>query len=219
MRIILFSDVHADIDACRLVVAWSKRADVVVVAGNLATRNNERLGETVDALADVRVPLLLVPGTTETTAALARAAQDLPNAYVLHGSAVPIGRFRFFGLGGVIGDHPADGGERLTEDEAAHMLAACPRNAVVVTHTPPHGHLDAGGLGSRAVLEALRRTDPELVICGGTIDPGEEVGSLKHADDSSTILKPGPGGMLADLDAGYLQALAPSDPATGLLRA
>ena len=218
MRIILFSDVRSDLDACRTIVAWSKHADVVVGAGNLAASNGTRLDETVGALADIRVPLLLVPGSTESTAALALAAQHLSNAYVLHGSAVPIGRFRFFGIGGTIGDAPPDAGEHLTEAEAAHLLAACPRHAVVIAHTPPKGHLDVDGLGSHALLAAIRRTDPELVICGGTIDPGEQVGSLQHAADAWTILKPGPRGMLADLDAGYLQALAFADPATGLLR-
>jgi Icc-related predicted phosphoesterase len=40
---------------------------------------------------------------------------------------------------------------------------------VLVTHSPPFGHADeAGGrhLGSRAVLDAIRRTRPRLVVCG-----------------------------------------------------
>ena len=50
------------------------------------------------------------------------------------------------------------------------MLEDLPDGAILVVHSPPKGHCDASGsgdhLGSTAILEAIERTSPELVVCG-----------------------------------------------------
>ena len=41
---------------------------------------------------------------------------------------------------------------------------------VLVTHSPPYGHVDSPSpgehLGSRAVLDAIERARPAVVVCG-----------------------------------------------------
>jgi Icc-related predicted phosphoesterase len=68
----------------------------------------------------------------------------------------------------------------------------------LISHSPPRGHVDeAGGehLGSWAVLDAIERIHPPLVLCGHVHDAW---GSESRVD-SARVLNLGPGGTEIDL--------------------
>ncbi len=169
MRLLLCSDIHCDVDAARRLVERSAEADVLVCAGDLAVMRRG-LEDTVAALAEAPVPTVLVPGNGESDEELAEACSTWPDAHVLHGSGVELGGLPFWGLGGGVPVTPFGAWSfDLTEEEARELLAGCPPSSVLVTHSPPIGHLDESGgrsLGSRAVLEAVERVKPRLVVCG-----------------------------------------------------
>jgi len=169
MRLLLSSDIHCDATAARSLVTRSADADVLVCAGDLAVMRKGLQG-TVDVLSGTPAPAVLVAGNGESAEELADACSAWPTARVLHGSGCELGGVRFWGVGGATPVTPfGDWSYDLTEAEAEALLEGCPDGAVLVTHSPPHGHVDrAGGhhLGSRAVLAAIRRTRPRLVVCG-----------------------------------------------------
>jgi len=169
VRLLLFSDVHCDAHAARSVVERSADADVLVCAGDLAVMR-EGLEEIVEILAMAVTPTVLVPGNGESADELAAACAPWPSARVLHGSGCEIDGIRFWGLGGGVPVTPFGSWSfDLDEDEAGALLEACPEGAVLVTHSPPYGHVDEGRgehLGSRAVLETVERSKPRLVVCG-----------------------------------------------------
>jgi Icc-related predicted phosphoesterase len=112
-----------------------------------------------------------VPGNNESADELRDACRDWPTAHVLHGEQVAIGGVTFFGLGGGVPVTPFGAWSfDLTEDEAATLLAPCPPNAVLVSHSPPRGAVDLSSrgesLGSAAVRAAVERLRPRLVVCG-----------------------------------------------------
>ena len=87
----------------------------------------------------------------------------------------------------------------LDEDEAGALLEACPRGAVLVTHSPPHGVLDAHDdgrpLGSTAIHAAIERTAPRLVVCGHIhAHAGQTV--YIHA---TPVINPGPTGQVVEV--------------------
>lgn len=169
MRLLLLSDVHCDHDAARSLVERSSEADVLVCAGDLAVMRTG-LQETVDILSAAACPTVLVAGNGESDAELAAACEGWTNAHVLHGSGCEIGGVHFWGLGAAIPVTPfGPWSFDLSEEEARPLLAGCPDGAVLVTHSPPHGHVDVAGgehLGSRAVLETIQRAGPRLAVCG-----------------------------------------------------
>ncbi|MDX1645815.1 MAG: metallophosphoesterase family protein [Longimicrobiales bacterium] len=170
MKLLLCSDLHRDLDATRELVARSSEADVLVCAGDLAVMRNG-LQEVVDVLADAACPAVLVPGNGESDGELVEACAEWPEARVLHGSGCEIDGVAFWGLGAAVPVTPFGSWSfDLPEHEAEALLADCPEGAVLVTHSPPRGHVDAadGGkhLGSEAVLQAVERTMPRLVVCG-----------------------------------------------------
>lgn len=201
MKLLVFSDLHADADAARRLVAMAEGADIVVGAGDFATVRREiRVG--IDILRAIDVPTVLVAGNNETTEELIDACRDWPSARILHGAGETIGGVPFFGLGGGVPVTPFGAWSYdFTEDEAAALLADCPIGGVLVSHSPPKGTVDAdsGGrsLGSVAVRAAIERCRPRLVVCGhihASAGRRERIGT-------TVVVNAGPGGLLWDLEA------------------
>ncbi|HEY7256410.1 MAG TPA: metallophosphoesterase [Solirubrobacterales bacterium] len=169
MRILAFSDLHRNLGQAAELVEMSADADVVIGAGDFASIH-EGLTETIDALAPISAPTLLVPGNNETEEALREAARGWAAATVLHGEGAEIAGVEFYGLGAGIPVTPWDWSFDLDDEAAAEKLSACPEGAVLVLHSPPRGHCDTNGsgdhFGSEALLRAIEQKRPRLAVCG-----------------------------------------------------
>src|SRR5690606_26272662 len=110
----------------------------------------------VSVLSKAASPAVLVAGNGESAEELAEACAGWPDAHVLHGSGWELDGVAFWGLGGAVPLTPFGAWSYdLTEEEAAELLAGCPEGGVLVTHSPPYGHVDRAGskhLGSQAIL-------------------------------------------------------------------
>ena len=164
MKLLAFSDLHRDLDGAARLVEKSADAEVVIAAGDFANQH-KGLEEAIDALAPIATPTILVPGNNETEDDLRAACEGWGAATVLHGGTAELNGTTFFGLGAGIPVTPWDWSYDLGEDEAREKLAGCPDGAVLVTHSPPKGHVDEG-LGSEAILEAIEARAPAVAVCG-----------------------------------------------------
>lgn len=200
MKLLIASDVHAGIPACRTLAKRASEVDVVVIAGDFA-RQHTLLGETIAELGAITTPSVVVPGNNETLDALqAACARDWPAATVLHGSGCTIDGTDFWGLGAGVPVTPFGSWSfDLTEDAAAALLEGCPEGAVLVTHSPPRGLADvtSGGehVGSTAVLECIRAKSPPLVVCGHVHDSWET--EIEH--DDTRVINVGPRGRIVEI--------------------
>lgn len=170
MKLLLFSDLHADTTAARRLVDAARGVDVLVCAGDLGNVRRD-LDLCVDLLATTGKPAVLVAGNNETTDELVAACRGWPGAHVLHGSGVDLGGVSFFGIGGGVPVTPfGSWSYDFSEADASGLLAGCPSGCVLVSHSPPKGTLDVSSrgqsLGSTAVRDAIARTRPALVVCG-----------------------------------------------------
>ncbi len=169
MKLLAFSDLHCDLGQAAILVEMSADADVVIGAGDFASVH-KGLGETIDALAAIETPTVLVPGNNETEDALREAASSWDAATVLHGEGATIEGVEFYGLGAGVPETPWDWSFDLDDEAAAARLAACPEGAVLVLHSPPKGHCDSNGgddhFGSPALLAAIEAKRPRLAVCG-----------------------------------------------------
>ena len=198
MRLLLFSDLHCDLEAAERLVGFAAQADVVIGAGDFATVHRG-LPRTIAALSRIAPPTVLVPGNNETEDALRAAAESWRAATVLHGQAVEISGTTFFGLGGGVPVTPWDWSFDLDEGQATDLLAACPEGAVLAVHSPPHGHVDRDSgrahLGSRAILAAVEAKRPPLVVCGHI----HACWGQESRAGESVVINAGPGGVLWEL--------------------
>jgi len=199
MRLLLCSDIHCDEAKARHLVRQSKAADVLVCAGDLAVMRRG-LDDTVSILSGSDCPAVLVPGNGESDQELVEACRGWDGAHVLHGSGCTIDGVSFWGLGGGVPVTPFGAWSfDLTEDAARALLESCPDEAILVTHSPPYGHVDAdsGGthLGSHAVLEAVEHRAPALVVCGHIHAGWTQVSRLGR----TPIINAGPDGVWFEL--------------------
>lgn len=199
MKILAFSDLHLDMAAAASVVERSADADVVVGAGDFAVQRRG-LASIIALLSEIATPTVVVSGNGESPEELRAACAGWDAARVLHGSAVTIDGVPFFGLGGAVPVTPfGDWSYDLSEDEAAALLQGCPDRAVVVSHSPPSGHVDTDSsgrhCGSRSVLEAIRRTSPKLVVCGHIHASWTE----RSTEGETLIVNAGPEGTLLEI--------------------
>ena len=140
----------------------------MLAAGDYATMHMG-LEATIDVLSAIAAPTVLVPGNAETETELWQACAVWGGAHVLHGQALQLEGLQFFGLGGGVPPTPFPWSFDLSEDEAAAKLESCPEAAVLLVHSPPKGYVDevhGRHLGSRAILEAIERKRPALVVRG-----------------------------------------------------
>jgi Icc-related predicted phosphoesterase len=170
MKLLLFSDLHADTAVARRLVGRARAADVVIGAGDFGNVRRD-LRACLHILRAIDRPAVLVAGNNESTEELTDACRDWPQARVLHGSGARVGGVEFFGLGGGIPVTPFGAWSYdFTEEQAAGLLAGCPAGCVLVSHSPPKGAVDLSSrgqsLGSVAVREAVLRLRPVLVVCG-----------------------------------------------------
>jgi Icc-related predicted phosphoesterase len=169
VKLLAFSDLHRNVGQAANLVEMSAQADVVIGAGDFASIH-EGLAETIDALAAIEKPTILVPGNNETEKALRAAASDWEAATVLHGERTTIDGVEFFGLGAGVPTTPWDWSFDLDDAAAREMLEPCPQGAVLVLHSPPRGHCDTNSegthFGSPALLEAIEEKQPRLSVFG-----------------------------------------------------
>lgn len=195
MKLLLFSDLHAQGPIARRLVERARSVDVVVGAGDLGNLRRD-LRPTIEVLRAIARPTVLVAGNSESTEELVEACRDWAQARVLHGSGVTIQGVPFFGLGGGVPVTPfGSWSYDLTEEQAAGLLAACPDGCVLVSHSPPKGAVDSSSsgqsLGSTAVRDAVLRCRPRLVVCGHIHGSAGQRAAL----GSSTVVNAGPDGI------------------------
>jgi Icc-related predicted phosphoesterase len=197
MRLVAFSDLHRDRARARRLAEMSAEVDLVVGAGDFASMHLG-LSRTIDELASITKPMILVPGNNESVTALWRAAAVLADATVLHGKAVRIGGHEFFGLGAAVPPAPFPWSWNLSEERAAVKLAACPGGAVMVVHSPPKGYVDLAfgrHLGSESIRAAIAEKHPPLVICGHIHQCAGQEAML----GDTRVVNVGPEGLVLDL--------------------
>ena len=112
-------------EAARLA-ELSVDADVVIGAGDFASIH-EGLEETIDALAAIEAPTVLVPGNNETEDALRGPPPGWAAATVLHGDATEIDGIPFFGLGAGIPITPWDWSFDLSDARGGRAARRLPR--------------------------------------------------------------------------------------------
>ena len=199
MKLLLCSDIHCDYAAAQSLIDRSSSADVLVCAGDMAVMRSG-LQPVVEILAEAACPIVLVPGNGESDRELSAACGSRPNMHVLHGSGCTVGDLSFWGVGAAIPITPFGSWSfDLSEDEARRMLAGCPSESILVTHSPPFGHVDepekGTHLGSHAILETIGSVRPTLVVCGHIHACWEQESIV----GDTRIVNAGPGGVWVDV--------------------
>jgi uncharacterized protein len=200
MKLLLFSDLHADRRAAEDIVQRAAQADVVIGAGDFGNMRRD-VQRCIDMLRQIQAPTILVAGNAESAEELREAYRIWSSATVLHGTGTTVDGVNFYGIGGGIPITPFGSWSwDFTEEQAASLLADCPDNAVLISHSPPKGAVDcdsrARSLGSTALRDAILRVQPRLAVCGHIHASGGQMEML----GSTPVVNAGPNGVEWELN-------------------
>jgi len=101
-KLLLFSDLHADVDAAADIVRRVGDVDILVGAGDFGN-GRRHVERSIDVLQSIAKPVILVAGNNESTEELRAACAKWPSAVVLQAawslstvspSMVWVGEFR-----------------------------------------------------------------------------------------------------------------------------
>jgi len=168
MKILLFSDIHADLAALRRLMAME--ADVYFCAGDLVNwaKGLDAAGEVLRERAG---RVWMIPGNHESAGAV-DAFCDRFGLTALHSRSVEVEGVHIAALG-YSNPTPFDTPGEYSEDELARRLEpfATLHPLVLVCHCPPKNTpldrvREGSHFGSTAIREFVDRVQPKLFFCG-----------------------------------------------------
>jgi len=89
MKTLAFSDLHRDVEAAQKILTASKDADVLVGAGDFATKTIGA-AETLNILAKCKKPVVIVHGNHDNPTEIAEFCQAHQTLHYLHGQSISL---------------------------------------------------------------------------------------------------------------------------------
>ena len=169
MKILAFSDVHANRRYLKNLVKKAKHADILICAGDLSLFE-QGLTAAAKLLSTAKKPILIIPGNHETERSVANLQQHFATIIPLHNTTYTLGDTIFYGYGlGGFSFHD-NGMERFIK--RVHTKISHSNKKVFITHAPPYNtpldYLEWAGehRGCKTTVDMIKQTKPHLAFCG-----------------------------------------------------
>jgi len=198
VKILAFTDVHGSMRCLRKIKEKSKRAGILVFAGDL-TLFGSGLSKVTGFLSKIKKDIVLINGNHEEESELRRAASRHPNLHFISGRHAVVGGILFIGYSkGYFSSRSSS-----FPDFLARMKRIIKRNSekqlVFVTHAPPYKTntdlIDGEHFGNRDVRDFITAVKPSVVITGHLHEAFHKRDTLKK----TLIINPGPDGRIVYL--------------------
>ncbi len=198
MKLLAFTDIHADMGLLRKLVkrAQKKDIEVVVCAGDFSIFENHA-GVVLTLMEKIGKPIVIIPGNHETPERLAHWCKKHPLFKFVHKCLWRYHEWAFVGWG-TDGFSLRNVEMRNAAREFRTQLKKEDK-VIMVTHQPPHGtdldNLDGRHVGNIDIRKAIERIKPALYICGHLHENAGKSGKL----GSTMMVNPGWKGMVIEL--------------------
>lgn len=196
MKILAFVDTHGSRKALNMLVKKSKKADILVCAGDI-TIFSQDLEEILAELNKIGKPVLIIPGNHELEEDLMEAASKYKNIYFLHKTKFEIDDYLFLGYEGS-GFALNDLGFRKIAKKFKKFMKKG-KKVILVTHAPPYGtKLDAlmgPYCGNKTIRSFIEKHDIKLTISGHIHENAGKQDKIKN----TIVINPGPHGKLINI--------------------
>lgn len=197
MKLLCFVDLHGS-SACLKRLrekAKKERPDVVVCAGDL-TVFEQHIDLIVGMIADLKLPVFVVPGNHEEEDVLRKVCSYHKNLFFIHKRVQEFNGIVFVGFGG--------SGFSTKDPEFEAFAKGLPdffgKKVVLVTHAPPYGtKLDLLGrmhYGNKSIASFVKKCRPALHVCGHF----HETAGREDFVGGTRIINPGPNGKIVVIE-------------------
>ena len=197
MKILAFTDVHANMRDLNKVLAKTKQKPELMVSCGDLSNFSDGLDAVCKKLNSAGIPILSIHGNHEGSGDMKKMYKKYENFIDIHAGTMESGDFLFFGYGG--------GGfskrDKRFEKIAANVKKSLSKGQklIFITHMPPYKTtLDAmphDHVGSKSYRQFIKEVKPILVLSG-------HIDENAHARDKvgkSRILNPGPDGIILEI--------------------
>lgn len=198
MKILAFTDNHADVQSIEIVASKATDVDLIVCLGDI-TWFEEGMEDMLFVINALPRPVILLHGNHERLDVLKKAAKPYKNITVSHEEVMSIGNYDFLIFGG-------DGFSRQDpEFESTKKVFAKkmrdPKKTILLLHGPPYDTtLDVPftqyHCGSMSYRNFIDEAQPALVLCGHIHECEGQIDFIKE----SYCMNPGIYGEIIDLD-------------------
>ena len=198
MKLLAFTDIHADMNLLRKLVKRAQKndIDVVVCAGDFSIFENHA-GAVLKEMNKMGKPIVIIPGNHETPQRLEHWCNHHKNFKFVHKGMWRFEEFVFVGWG-TDGFSLRNTEMRKTAREWQKQLKKDDK-IVMVTHQPPHGtkldDLDGQHVGNIDIRNAIERIKPKLYICGHLHENAGKMAKL----GVTTMVNPGWAGKVIEI--------------------
>ncbi len=188
MRILAVADIHGTARGKEVCIALVERyqPDVVAVAGDITHFGPPEWAK--EFLDGIGVETVAVHGNCDPPEVIEYIEKS--RAHNIHLRVVELKGLRFVGMGGS-NPPPFRTLVQYPESEFRKLQSLAQKNCILISHTPPYGHLDVASsgthTGSRTLLEIIEQFAPRLVISAHI----HEARGIER-DERSTYVNPGP---------------------------
>jgi hypothetical protein len=194
MKILLFTDVHADTKSLEKILEKSKDCDVMLCCGDISVFGSG-LKKTMQILSKCGKKMFITHGNHEMLSELKSLCDSKLNIF-LHKEFVKFGDVTFIAYGG--------GGFSESDERLDSWIKTIRQKingkTVFFTHAPPRGtKLDKlpylGHRGSKSVRNAIEVLKPELFVSGHF----HETFLRRDKIGETLLINPGPDGVLLEI--------------------
>jgi len=198
MKILAFTDMHGSLKALRKLKKKSRKADVIVCAGDISIFE-QKLEYFLKQFDKLNKPFLIIPGNHETSEDMEAASMLFENMINIHKKTYKTNNCLFMGYG--------EGGFSMVDKEferkAKKFEKEIKKNkdmkVVLVTHAPPYKTRldDIGGsaCGNKSIKNFIKKMRPDLVITGHLHENAGKTDSI----EKTRLINPGPYGEIISL--------------------
>ena len=195
MKILAFTDIHANTRFLNTIKKRAKQADLLICPGDF-TNFMEGYAKVITALKSIKKPVLLIHGNHEDETKV----NSIKHKYLIpfHKKPYKHEDYIFIGHGG--------GGFSFTDKKLQKRIPTFKKQMkdakkiIFVTHAPPFGtELDylpwAGHVGCKTVKEAIKTLKPHIYLCGHL----HESFGIHQKLGRTLMINPGPEGTLIEI--------------------
>tara|TARA_Y100000310_G_scaffold334233_1_gene413461 strand:- start:1003 stop:1590 length:588 start_codon:yes stop_codon:yes gene_type:complete len=195
MKILAFTDIHAEDVFLKSIAKQAEKADILLCPGDF-TIFMEGFDKVIKAFIKLKKPVLLLHGNHEDEEEVDNLKK--PHIIPIHKKPYVYKDYIFLGHGG--------GGFSFRDKELEKRMpqfkkqATKAKKVILITHAPPFGtELDylpwAGHVGCKTINEAIKILKPQFYFCGHI----HESFGIQDKLGKTLMTNPGPEGMIIEI--------------------
>ncbi|MBW2998143.1 metallophosphoesterase [Candidatus Woesearchaeota archaeon] len=194
MKLLAFTDLHEDMESFKVLEKKSKRADIIICAGDF-TIFNHALKKIMKKIASLEKPVYLIHGNHESESEVKDECKLYKNIRFIHKKVFRVNGINIFGYGG--------GGFSYTDKEFEDFInrnkILLTKKNILVTHQPPYKTkvdeiITNEHAGSKSIKKYLKYFN--LSISGHL---HETFNKQEILNKKTLVVNPSPKGMLIEV--------------------